>query len=160
MNWGEFSQASPELAALGWERFALHELCMLGTIRRNGWPRISPCELDLVADELMLGMMWRSPKALDLLADGRCVLHSCTSSRMGTEGDFKLYGRARDVPEAATRDAYRAAIRARIDWEPTGDFHLFAIEVESAGFLIFGEERYGMAWDPQRGTRRWRQREE
>src|SRR5438270_5198776 len=116
MNWTEFARASPELAALGWERFARHELCMLGTTRRSGWPRISPCELDLVDDELMLGMMWQSPKALDLLADDRCVLHSCTSDRAGSEGDFKLYGRARDVPEPELRDAYKAAIRARIDW--------------------------------------------
>lgn len=128
---------------------------MLGTIRSNGWPRISPCELDRVGEELMMGMMWQSRKALDLLAQRRCVLHSCTSSRMGTEGDFKLYGRARDVQEPELRDAYRAAIRARIDWEPTGDFHLFAIEVHSAGFLLFGEGGYGMAWDPARGTRRW-----
>lgn len=131
---------------------------MLGTLRRNGWPRISPCELDLVAEELLLGMMWQSPKARDLLRDDRCVLHSATSSREGTEGDFKLYGRARDVHDPQLRDAYRAAVRARIDWEPTGPFHLFAIEVESAGFVIFSPERYGMAWDPARGTRRWEQR--
>lgn len=160
MNWAEFAQASEELAALGWERFAANALCMLGTIRASGWPRISPCELDLVGDELMLGMMWQSPKARDLLADDRCVLHSATANRMGTEGDFKLYGRARDIRDAGAREAYKAAIRARIDWEPTGDFHLFAIDVESAGFLIFGEGGYGMAWDPSRGTRRWAQRAE
>lgn len=158
MNWGAFAAASPELAGLGWKRFSRHELCMLGTLRRTGWPRISPCELDLVGDELLLGMMWRSPKALDLLRDDRCVLHSCTSSRLGAEGDFKLYGRARDVSDPTLRDAYRAAVKARIDWEPTDPFHLFAIDVESVGFVTFGEERYGMAWDPERETRRWSQR--
>jgi len=160
MKWQAFAEASPELAQLGRERFERHELCMLGTLRLGGWPRISPCELDFVGEELMLGMMWQSPKALDLLHDDRCVLHSCTSDRNGTEGDFKLYGRAREVDDASGRDAYRAAVRARIDWEPTGSFHLFAIEVESAGFLIFGGERFGLAWDPDRGTRRWKQREE
>lgn len=160
MNWGGFARASPELAALGWERFRQHELCMLGTLRPNGWPRISPCELDLVGDELLLGMMWQSPKARNLLRDDRCVLHSCTSDRHGTEGDFKLYGRGREVRDPAVRDDYRAAIRARIGWEPTGPFHLFAIEVESAGFVVFGEEAFGMAWDPAAGTRRWSQRHE
>jgi hypothetical protein len=160
VNWGEFTRASSELAALGSERFRTHDLCMLGTLRRNGWPRISPCELDFVDDELLLGMMWRSPKALDLLRDDRCVLHSCTADRNGTEGDFKLYGLARPVDDAETIDAYRAAIRARIDWEPTESFHLFAIEVESAGFLVFGEHGFGMAWDPATGTRRWSQRQE
>jgi hypothetical protein len=32
---------------------------------------------------------------------------------------------------------------------------LFAVEVDSAGFVIFGGERYGLAWDPERGLRRW-----
>jgi hypothetical protein len=160
MNWGSFATASPELAALGWERLARHELCMIGTLRRNGWPRISPCELDLVANNLLLGMMWQSPKARDLLRDARCALHSCTSDRLGTEGDFKLYGRAQDVQDLATREAYRAAIRARIDWEPTGPFHLFSIDVQSAGFVVFGDSGYAMAWDPTGGTRRWSQRPE
>jgi Pyridoxamine 5'-phosphate oxidase len=158
VNWAAFEQASPRLAALGRERFEDRELCMLGTLRANGWPRISPCELDFVGGELLLGMMWQSPKARDLLRDDRCVLHSCTSDRNGAEGDFKLYGRARDQQDATIRDAYRAAVRARIDWEPTGPFHLFAIEVESVGFVIFAPDRYAMSWDPARGTRRWDQR--
>jgi hypothetical protein len=158
VNWAEFARASPELAALGRERFERRELCMLGTLRLNGWPRVSPCELDFAGDELLLGMMWQSPKARDLLRDARCVLHSCVCSRDGAEGDFKLYGRARDERDPALHQAYREAIRARIDWEPSGPFHLFAIEVESAGFVIFSPERYGMAWDPAGGTRRWEQR--
>ena len=31
-----------------------------------GWPGISPCELEIVGDQLLLGMMWKSPKALAL----------------------------------------------------------------------------------------------
>lgn len=158
MNWEAFAAASPDLAALGKERFQRQELCMLGTLRLGGWPRISPCELDFVQDELLLGMMWKSPKALDLLRDDRCVLHSCTANRMGTEGDFKLYGRARGQEDESVRAAYRAAIRARIDWEPPGPFHLFSVDIESAAFLIFGQDAYGMAWDPAAGTRRWEQR--
>jgi hypothetical protein len=160
MNWRAFAEASPDLAELGRDRFQRQELCMLGTLRQTGWPRISPCELDFVGDDLLLGMMWQSPKARDLLRDDRCVVHSATSNRMGTEGDFKLYGRARDQQDDAVRDAYRAAILARIDWEPSGPFHLFAIDVESAGFTVFGAHGYAMAWDPSRGTRRWSQREE
>lgn len=159
MNWDAFAQACPELAALGRERFEVRELCMLGTLRANGWPRISPCELDFVDGELLLGMMWQSPKARDLLRDDRCVLHSATCDRAGTEGDFKLYCRARDVQTPAAREAYRAAIKARSDWEPSGPFHLFSMDVESAGFVTFAEDRpLGIAWDPDRGTRRWTQR--
>ena len=159
MRWSDFEQAAPELATLGRERFAKHGLCMLGTLRKDGSARISPCELDIADGELYLGMMWRSPKALDLLRDPRCVLHSCVSDRLGTEGDFKLYANARDIQDPAQRGAYTRAIKARIDWEPQEPFHLFAMDVRSAGYIVFGEERYGMAWDPERGLRRWSQRE-
>jgi hypothetical protein len=160
VRWDDFAAAAPELAALGRERFEAQELCMLGTLRRDGSPRISPCELDFAEGELMLGMMWQSPKARDLLRDQRCVLHSATSQRTGAQGDFKLYGRARDVQEPALRHAYRAAVKARIDWEPTGAFHLFAIDATSAGYVVFGEHAFGMAWDPDHGLRCWQQRAE
>jgi hypothetical protein len=156
MHWDEFAAASPELARLGEERLRSRELCLVGTLRRNGWPRISPVEPDFAAGELMLGMMWRSPKALDLLRDPRLVVHSVVSSRMGDEGDFKLYGRAVDVCEPERREAYRAAIKARIDWAPDEpNYHLFAVDIDSAGFIVFGEERYGLAWEPEHGLRRW-----
>jgi hypothetical protein len=156
MRWDEFAALCPELAQLGEERLRTRELCLVGTLRRNGWPRISPVEPDFAVGELMLGMMWRSPKAFDLLRDPRLVVHSVVSSRMGTDGDFKLYGRAVDVHEPERREAYRAAIKARLDWAPDEPhYHLFAVDIESAGFVIFGDERYGLAWDPERGLRRW-----
>jgi hypothetical protein len=159
MRWDEFDTAAPELARLGLERFESKQLCMLGTLRLDGSPRISPCEMTFIEGELLLGMMWQSPKALDLLRDARCVLHSCTSDKAGSEGDFKLYGRAREITQASMRDEYKAAVKARIDWEPPGPFHLFAIEISSAGYVVFGDEGFWMTWDPSRGLRRERQRE-
>src|SRR5207237_8667654 len=53
VRWDEFAAACPELANLGEERFRGRELCLLGTLRRNGYPRISPIEPDLVDGELM-----------------------------------------------------------------------------------------------------------
>jgi len=160
MRWDEFAAACPDLSSLGEERLRGRELCLVGTLRRNGWPRISPVEPEFVDGELMLGMMWRSPKALDLERDPRLVVHSVVSSRMGTEGDFKLYGRAVQVDDPDRRARYRATIKARIDWEPDEpNYHLFAVDVDSAGFVTFAEEhRYGLAWDPERGLRRWEQR--
>ena len=161
MRWDEFTAAAPELAALGEERFRGRELCLVGTLRANGWPRISPVEPEFVDGELMLGMMWRSPKALDLLRDPRLVVHSVVTRREGDEGDFKLYGRAVPVGQGERRERYRAAVKARIDWEPEEpNYHLFAVDVDSAGFVTFAEgDRFGLAWDPGRGLRRWEQRE-
>ena len=150
MRWDEFAAECPELAQLGEERLRAKELCLVGTLRKNGYPRISPVEPEFVDGELMLGMMWRSPKALDLLRDPRLVVHSVVSERSGEEGDFKLYGRAVPIDDPARRSAYRAAIKARIDWEPDEpNFHVFAVDAESAGFVTFAEPRYGLAWDPE-----------
>jgi hypothetical protein len=156
MRWDDFAAAVPELAALGEERLRAKELCLVGTLRKNGWPRISPVEPEFVDGELLLGMMWHSPKALDLLRDPRLVVHSVVSERSGKEGDFKLYGRVVDVQDPDRRAAYRAAIKARIDWEPPEpNYHLFAIDIDSAGFVTFADPRYGLAWNPQDGLRRW-----
>ena len=45
-----------------------------------------------------------------------------------------------DVRDAELREAYRAAVRARIDWAPDEpNFHVFAVDVRSAGFISFAE---------------------
>src|SRR4029079_16025492 len=99
-------------------------------------------------------MMWRSPKALDLLRDPRLVVHSVVSRREGDEGDFKLYGRAVPVEQSDRSDSYRAAIKARIDWEPEQpNYHVFAVDIESAGFVEFAPGRYAPAWDQTRVLR-------
>ena len=42
MNWQEFAQQDPELAALGQGRLGCHGLVIGATLRKNGYPRISP----------------------------------------------------------------------------------------------------------------------
>jgi predicted pyridoxine 5'-phosphate oxidase superfamily flavin-nucleotide-binding protein len=154
MRWDEFAAACPEIADLAETRFKEHELCMVGTLRKDGSPRVTPCELDFAAGHLFLGMMWRSRKAVDLLRDPRVVLHSCTSDRMGTQGDAKLYGLGVDVQDQALRQVYREAVKSRLDWAPDEpNFHVFSIDVRSAGFITFAEPRRVLTWDPQRGTR-------
>jgi hypothetical protein len=82
-----------------------------------------------------------SPKALDLLRDPRLVVHSVTCNREGTDGDIKLYGRAVAIDDPDLRTAYRAAIKARIDWEPEeGTYHLFALDVQAGGYVRFEGE--------------------
>ena len=101
MTWQEFAQQDPELAALGQERLDRNGLVMVATLRKNGWPRISPVEPLFHNGQLYLGMMWRSRKALDLLRDPRCSIHNAVSDRMASEGEFKVYSRALDIKSAA-----------------------------------------------------------
>ena len=89
MTWQEFAEQDPELAALGEERLNRHGLVMLATLRKNGWPRVSPVEPLFFNGQLYLGMTRRSRKALDLLRDPRCSVHNAVSDRHGGEGEFK-----------------------------------------------------------------------
>jgi hypothetical protein len=59
------------LATRGNELLRTTGLCLVGTIRADGWPRISPGEVILEEGELMLATHWHSRKALDLLRDPR-----------------------------------------------------------------------------------------
>lgn len=155
MRWDAFEEACPQIAGLARERFGRDELVLLGTLRADGSARISPCEVDFAAGRLFLGMMWRSKKALDLLRDPRVAVHSVPSDRMNPGGDVKLYGRVVDEPSPEVRAAFRGAIEARIDWAPDEpDYHLFSLEVESAGYTVFGEGSHALAWDADRGLRR------
>jgi hypothetical protein len=162
MDWQEFKEACGDIGVLAEERFRRDQLVMLGTLRGDGSARISPCEIDFVGRDLLLGMMWRSPKALDLLRDPRIVVHSVTCDRAGTDGDVKLYGRALEVTDRRSRQAFREAIQARIDWAPDEpNYHLFGLDVESAAYVVFGlgedeSEEEVVAWDAARGLRRRR----
>ncbi len=142
-TWQEFEAAAPELARLTRERFEASGFVMLGTLRKNGWPRISPIEYTIWQGELTLGGIWQSRKMLDLLRDPRCTLHSATTNKNGQEGDVKLYGRA--APLAAEREpAYWQHIFETQNFQPGGPAHVFTIDIESAAYIRFtpeGEQR-------------------
>ncbi|MGZ8594347.1 MAG: hypothetical protein ACXWYJ_01655, partial [Actinomycetota bacterium] len=116
--------------------------------------RVSPCEVDFAEGELLMGMMWRSHKALDLLRDPRITVHSATADRTNPGGDVKLRGLAVDVSDPALRQAYRDTLQARIDWAPDEpEFHLFSLDVGSAAYLRFGDDGVAKVWEPVLGLR-------
>ena len=123
-------------------------LALVGTLRRDGWPRISPVEPFIVEGRLYLGMMWRSVKALDLLRDPRCVVHSTVSDREGTEGEFKVYGRAYDITDLDERRRFGDAVYAAIGFRPEEpEFHCFAVSIESVVFSIIRDgELHHQVW--------------
>ncbi len=148
MNWNEFAKAAPELAKAGEERFERWRLILLGSLRKDGTPRISPVEPLIVDGELMLGMMWQSKKALDLLRDPRCLVHSIITDRKGNEGEFKLRGSARDISDLKVREAYGKALFEKIGWRPEEpELHLFAIDIEHAALIAFeGAKKSVQTW--------------
>lgn len=154
MQWDEFAAACPPIGGLAEERFRTDQLVVLGTIRPDGSPRISPCEVDFASGRLLLGMMWQSQKAQDLRRDPRIVVHSVPSDKDNPGGDIKLYGTAIDERDPGVRAAFREAILARIEWAPDEPrYHLYSLDVQQAGFIRFGDGQAAMAWDMASGCR-------
>ena len=147
MNWTEFEAAAPELARAARARLEATRLALLGTVRADGSPRISPIEPYFTRDELLLGAMTHSLKVRDLERDPRCVLHSPISHPDAGEPEFKLYG---TVVEASDREA-----RGDAWWmsRPTEAARVFAFRVDEAA---------AVAWDLDRGemtVMRWSRRD-
>ena len=148
VTWGEFAESDPALATLGEAQFARTGLALVGTLRRDGWPRISPVEPFIAGGQLFLGMMWRSVKALDLLRDPRCIVHSTVSDKNGTEGEFKVYGRAREVNDPDELQIFGDAVYAAIGMKMEDmEGHCFAIAIESVAFSrLEGDEFQRQLW--------------
>ncbi|MBX6356458.1 MAG: pyridoxamine 5'-phosphate oxidase family protein [Micromonosporaceae bacterium] len=105
MRWCDFAAECPDLAGIAQEWIVDQHILLLGTLRADGSPRISALECDLVGGDLMIGMIWRSAKARDLLRDPRMTVHSLPPGKDNPGGDLKLYGRALAV-EGERKRAY------------------------------------------------------
>lgn len=156
MNWEQFAREVPDLARAGEERFARTGVILLGSVRRDGSPRVSPVEPLLTGSDLYLGMMWQSKKALDLLREPRCVVHSTVCDREATDGEFKLRGQAIEVQDPEVRERYCRALYEKIAWRPEEPYHLFAIDIESATLITWDKSGRMTAahWRPGKGIRR------
>ena len=145
MTWPELEAGAPEIASLARERFTARDAALLGTLRADGWPRISPVEPFFLEGELVFGIM-ASPKLDDLRADPRCVLHSVVVDSSGAEPEVKLTGRA-----LASDDP--AILAAEGTWwasRPPDSVAVFRLEIEEA---------VAVAWDTDFGrmrASRWR----
>jgi hypothetical protein len=127
-TWAEFEQAAPELAAAARERIEEHGFMLLGTIRRDGTPRISAVEVRLVRGELAMCLIRGSTKARDVGRDPRVVLHSPMLNADDPNSELKLRGRLAPAADEALRAA--AAL-----WTPPPDFDVFVLDVDSAALV-------------------------
>jgi hypothetical protein len=150
LNWDEFRAAAPELAGRFLDRLSETQLVLLGTITASGWPRVSPCEAYIADGDLMLGMMWQSRKAHDLLRDPRLTVTTTQCDRDGAGGDVKLYGYGLPVDEPARKQALGDAQEAIINWRPSEPFHVFALDVRRAAFVRFGDSPTLLRWEADR----------
>jgi hypothetical protein len=154
-SWSSVLTSAPDLAKQVQRRFDAHGLGLLATLRRDGFPRLSGVE-PLFTEEVWVGMMPQSLKALDLLRDPRMTMHSATIDKQVTDGDAKITGLAVAV------DDEEALAQARRDFEvhtgqapPPGPMHLFRIDVRELAFVHPEHDRLVIeSWSAARGIRR------
>jgi hypothetical protein len=152
MTWRELEAAAPEIARLGKERFDRVGIALLGTLRTDGSPRISPVEPYLESGDLLFGAMSWSGKAHDLLRDPRCALHSAVCDPDNPDGELKLYGRASEVEDEELRK--RPADAWWVE-RPREDARVFSFGIEQASYITWDAERALMTlrrWSPTAGV--------
>lgn len=155
-SWNDVTAAAPQLAELVKARFDATGLALLATLRADGSPRITGIEPFFAGEELWLGMMWESRKALDLRRDPRCAVHAATVDKEAAAGDARVSGRAVEVDDAAKESAAAALAEATgSDPGQHGPWHLFRLDVTEVTHLVpAGDHLVIRWWNPATGERR------
>ncbi len=140
-TWREFTEDAPRISAIFTRRHAAAgNLCMLATLRSDGYPRISPIEPRVFEDQLWIVGMPDTTKFRDLGRDPRFCLHTATVDAQVSDGDAKLWGMVDDVPDPALQQRFAVGL-----FEDTGldlrgrDFdHFYAANLTGASAVEVG----------------------
>lgn len=149
ISWGELETAAAPIVQLSRQRLDATRVALLGTVRPDGSPRISPVEPYLSQGHLLFGAMSRSLKAHDLLRDPRCVLHSAITAPDAGEAELKLYGRAVEVPSEIRKSCSGGWWQAH----PADAAVVFGLMIEQASLVEWNLEQGQMI------MRRWSRRD-
>jgi hypothetical protein len=148
-DWRDVELGAPEVARLGAVRLSAAGVAMLGTLREDGSPRISPIEPYIVDGRLLVGAMRWSAKAADLRRDPRYVLHSIVTGPDSGDGELKLHGIAAEA-DSGVREA---AVEAWWSAQPDKAI-VYVLRIAQALFVAWDIERGLMAvhrWSPPHG---------
>jgi hypothetical protein len=150
LSWRDVELGAPEITRLGMARLDSARVALLGTLRRDRSPRISPIEPHFARGQLLIGAMAWSAKAADLRRDPRYVLHSTVTGPDSGEGELKLYGSA----DEASQDLSGAAAHAWwLTWAPEKAV-VFTLSIGQAAFVDWDIKRGLMTvhrWSPLSG---------
>ena len=151
-SWRELVAAEPAFAEQVRMVFDRHRHKTIATLRRDGSPRISGIEAQIVGDDLWFGGMPDSRKVQDLLRDPRFALHSGSDDPPAWTGDAKVAGDAEHVTDPDQLAALVAAIG-----EGPGPASYFRADLQEVVLTRLGEPADHLlieAWHVGRGLQR------
>lgn len=151
-SWQELTQDAPRIAAIFTRRHAATgNLCMLATLRSDGFPRISPMEPHFFEGRLWLIGMPDTTKFRDLQRDPRFCLHTATVDTQVSDGDAMLFGVVDDVHDTALHQRFAVALFEETGLDLRGqDFdHFYAADLTGASAVEVGEGHLDITvWKP------------
>lgn len=149
-SWRDVELGAPGLSRLGLAQLNSARVALLGTLRRDGSPRISPVEPYIAKGQLLIGAMAWSAKASDLRRDQRYALHSAVTGPDTGEGELKLTGPAAE----AGQDLRASAADAWWLTQAPEKTLVFALHITQAVFIDW-DIKHGLMtvhrWSPASG---------
>jgi hypothetical protein len=147
LTWAELETAAPDITARGRELLERFRFVFVGTLTKDGSPRVNPCEAYVIDGHLLLNMMPRSLKALDLLRDPRIYVHTPVTSKEASEsGEFKLAGSAPVLEDVELRRKLDDLFWQMIQWRPASDSHYFEVLAERIAYHKYGGDEIALRW--------------
>lgn len=159
-TWAAFHDAEPDVAARAQVIFSSTTNAVLGTLRKDGSPRLSGIDPFWFEGELWIGSMPGARKGADLRRDPRCSLHAIPwESRKVREGaadpgdaDAKVAGRAVLADDADLCRRVNTHITGEMEFEPPGPSDLFRIDVGNVVVIsVDGEDLVVDRWSADDG---------
>lgn len=136
IDFAELTRVAPEVAEPIAARIAAAGIGMLGTVRANGAPRVSPIEVGPYEGGLYVGMMPGSQKHLDAVRDPRYCLVTAIADRTDLGGEGKLFGVLDPVTDAARAQTILRHHAAGGDFDPEAlvGSPMFELHIEMAAW--------------------------
>jgi hypothetical protein len=148
----EFAGAAPRIAGIFTRRHAATgNLCLLATLRSDGFPRISPMEPRIFEGELWLVGMPDTTKFRDLHRDPRFCLHTATVDTQVRDGDAKLWGVVHDVPDPALHQRFATDLFEQTGFDLRGQLfsYFYATDLTGASAVEVGDGHLDVTiWQP------------
>jgi hypothetical protein len=140
LSWAEFEAQAPEIASPGRALLERFQFVLIGTLTRDGSPRVNPVEAYVIDGHLLVNMIPRSLKALDLLRDPRMYAHAPVTAKSG-DAELKLAGRAVVLDDQELRQKLDDLYWSLIQWRPAPDSHYFELMADRAAYVTYDGER-------------------
>jgi hypothetical protein len=138
-SFAEVERVEPDLADRVRSILSSTINAVLGTVRRDGTPRLSGADPYFHDGQLRIWSMPGARKGQDLRRDPRVAVHSIPWDSRKVRGgaadvgaaDAKVSGRAVLVTDAGARAAFRTWLQSERGAEPPEDWDLFSIDIDA-----------------------------